>query len=40
MYETTIDGYGTIWINYWLDDGRIDPVCVWIVPGTIDPLDD
>jgi hypothetical protein len=39
MYETLNDGYGTIYVVYWLA-GHDDPVCTWIVPGTISPEDE
>lgn len=40
MYEVLVDGYGTLYVMYWIDNGSDDPVCEWIIPGTINPLDD
>jgi hypothetical protein len=39
LYELFRDGYGTLLVIYW---GRAeeDDETWWIVPGTLDPLDD
>ena len=39
MTEIVIDGCGTLWVIYW-SHGAPNDEATWLVPGTIDPLDD